>query len=76
MPSAVIKSYAYDPATEILAITYQSGKVYHYQEVPEKVFREMRATMVKGIWFSRNIKGKYPFKEVTPGLNQQTLFEG
>jgi len=74
MPSAVIKSYDYDPATETLAITYHSGKIYHYLNVPEKLFREMRSTMVKGIWFNRHIKGKYPFKEITPGLNQKRLF--
>jgi hypothetical protein len=44
--------------------------------VPEKVFKEMRSTMVKGIWFNRHFKGKYRFEEVTPGLNQQALFEG
>jgi len=38
------------------------------------VFKEMRATMVKGIWFNRHIKGKYAFKEVTPGLQQTNLF--
>ena len=74
MPSAVIKNYYYDPATETLAITYHSGKVYQYLNVPEKVFRELRSTMVKGIWFNRHIKGKYLFKEVTPGLNQKRLF--
>ena len=75
MPSAVIASYNYDAPTETLEISYHSGKVYHYLNVPEKVFAAMHSTMVKGIWFNRNIKAKYPFKEVTPGLNQQTLFD-
>lgn len=75
MPSAVIAAYNYDAGTETLEIRYHSGKVYHYLNVPEKVFREMRATMVKGIWFNRHIKGKYLFKEVTPGLGQNSLFE-
>ncbi|RYZ28556.1 MAG: KTSC domain-containing protein, partial [Sphingobacteriales bacterium] len=48
--------------------------IYHYLNVPEKVFKQMRSTMVKGIWFNRHIKGKYPFKEVTPGVNQTSLF--
>lgn len=74
MPSAVIKSYSYDAANQTLEIVYHSGKVYHYLNVPEKVFKEMRSTMVKGIWFNRHIKGKYEFKEVTPGLNQTDLF--
>ncbi|SDH19974.1 KTSC domain-containing protein [Mucilaginibacter gossypii] len=75
MPSAVIKSYSYDAASETLEIVCHSGKVYHYLCVPEKVFKEMRSTMVKGIWFNRHIKGKYPFEETTPGLNQTNLFE-
>ena len=74
MPSAVIAAYHYDASSETLEIRYHSGKVSHYLSVPEKVFREMRSTMVKGIWFNRHIKGKYPFEEVTPGLNQQSLF--
>ena len=76
MPSVVIAAYAYDAVTETLEIKYHSGKTYHYLNVPEKVFKQMRSTMVKGIWFNRHIKGKYPFKEVTPGLNQTELFNG
>lgn len=74
MPSAVIRSYCYDAASETLEIVYHSGKVYHYLNVPEKVFRELRSTMLKGIWFNHNIKGKYLFKEVTPGRSQTELF--
>jgi len=74
MPSAVIKSYSYDPAQQKMEIVYHSGKVYHYLDVPEKVFKEMRSTMTKGIWFNKHIKGKYAFKEVTPGTSQQKLF--
>jgi hypothetical protein len=75
MPSAVIAAYEYDGAKETLTIRYHSGKVYNYLHVPEKVFKEMRSTMVKGIWFNRHIKGKYPFEEVTPGLKQTDLFK-
>ena len=74
MPSAVIAAYDYDAASETLTIRYHSGKVYNYLKVPEKVFKEMRSTMVKGIWFNRYIKGKYQFEEVTPGFQQGKLF--
>ena len=67
MPSAVIKAYHYDAATEIFEVVYHSGKVYHYLKVPETEYRQFKATMVKGIWFNRYIKGKYPFKEAHPG---------
>jgi hypothetical protein len=75
MPSAVIAGYNYDVASETLTVRYHSGKVYNYLHVPEKVFKEMRSTMVKGIWFNRHIKGKYPFVEVTPGPKQGDLFD-
>ena len=75
MPSAVIKSYHYDAATQTFEVTYHSGKVYLYLNVPESEYRLFKATMVKGIWFNRYIKGKYPFKEVTPGLNPDGLFD-
>ncbi|MDN5289604.1 MAG: Uncharacterized protein JWR38_5883 [Mucilaginibacter sp.] len=74
MPSAVIAAYEYEVSSETLTIRYHSGKVYNYLKVPEKVFRKMRSTMVKGIWFNRHIKGKYPFEEVTPGIRQNKLF--
>lgn len=75
MPSAVIAAYNYDATTETLEVRYRSGKVYHYLNVPEKVFKQMRSTMVKGIWFNRHIKGKYLYEEVTPGLHQSKLFD-
>lgn len=65
MPSAVIAAYDYDVTTKTLTICFHSGKVYNYLQVPEKAFKEMRSTMVKGIWFNRHIKGKYPFEEVS-----------
>lgn len=74
MPSALIAEYQYDAPSETLTIHYHSGKVYNYLSVPEKVFKEMRSTMVKGIGFNRHIKGKYPFIDVTPGLKQSKLF--
>lgn len=75
MPSAVIAAYQYEAVTETLTIRYHSGKVYNYLKVPERVFKEMRSTMVKGIWFNRYIKGKYAFEEVTPGRSQSKLFD-
>ena len=75
MPFAVIKSYHYDAATQIFEVVYHSGKIYHYLEVPEKEYRQFKATVIKRVWFNRYIKGKYPFKEVTPGLNQTDLFK-
>ncbi|HEY4195722.1 MAG TPA: KTSC domain-containing protein, partial [Mucilaginibacter sp.] len=74
MSSAVIADYQYNATSQILKVRYHSGKIYQYLDVPEKVFKEMRSTMVKTIWFNRHNQRKYSFREVTPGLNQGKLF--
>jgi len=64
MPSTVIGSMKYDPETQTLSITYQSGKVYAYKNVPEQEYELMKTSGSKGGYLNRNIKGKYPFEKV------------
>jgi len=66
MPSAVIAKYDYDAVAQTLTVRYQTGKIYQYTGVPEKVYRAMRATMYKGHFLNREIKGHYSFTEL-PG---------
>ncbi|MDP9079648.1 MAG: KTSC domain-containing protein [Bacteroidota bacterium] len=48
MPSTVIAGMEYDPAAQTLKISYVSGQVYLYKDVPEKVYMELKASRVKG----------------------------
>ena len=48
MPSSVIGSYSYDPEARELTITYVSGLVYRYTEVPEKVNKEFMTSISIG----------------------------
>jgi len=64
MPSSVVAHFEYNTGTHTLTVRYISGKVYDYLHVPEKVYKEMRATISKGTYLNRRIKGKYPFVEV------------
>jgi hypothetical protein len=64
MPSSVISFYKYDPDTENLMITYVSGLVYCYQGVPEKVFKEFKASVSKGRYLNFHIKGKFNYHKV------------
>lgn len=64
MPSSVIGSYNYDPEARELTITYVSGLVYCYKEVPEKVFKEFRASIGKGRYLNFHIKGKFAYNKV------------
>jgi hypothetical protein len=63
MPSSVIASIHYEVNSSILSIRYVSGMVYHYKEVPEKVYKELKASMSKGRYFNFHIKGKYEFEK-------------
>jgi len=54
----------YDPKTQTLSVTYVSGSVYNYKNVPEKEYELMKASGAKGIYLNKNIKGKYTFEKV------------
>ncbi|MRG48939.1 KTSC domain-containing protein [Chitinophaga sp. SYP-B3965] len=64
MPSTVIKKFAYNSKKERLYVTFLSGKVYAYLNVPENVYEEMKEAFSKGKFLNENIKGKYAFKAV------------
>lgn len=64
MPSSVIGSYYYDPESCELTISYVSGVVYCYTDVPEKVYKEFRSSISKGRYLNFNIKGKFNYKKV------------
>jgi len=64
MPSSVIAAMNYYPSSSTLRITFVSGTIYDYSDVPEKVFNKMKAFTSKGTFFNRNIKGKYHFEKV------------
>jgi len=62
MPSSVIASFTYNPDTSILKITFVSGLMYAYYNVPALVYEEMKHVKSKGTYFNRHIKGNYAFK--------------
>ncbi|TMI98341.1 MAG: KTSC domain-containing protein [Bacteroidetes bacterium] len=64
MPSSVIAAIRYDVYTNILRVVYVSGNVYDYKDVPEEVFKEMRAASSKGEFLNKKIKPNYEFEKV------------
>lgn len=59
--SHVIRSYDYDPATQILRVEFHNGSVYKYQDVPEKVYQELKSAPSVGQYFNANIREKYGY---------------
>jgi hypothetical protein len=54
----------YDPIQKNLVVSFVSGMVYVYKEVPETVYVAMKTSGAKGIYLNRNIKGKYEYEKI------------
>lgn len=64
MPSTVILKSSYNAETSTLTITFVSGLVYDYKNVPEETYKAMISSGAKGIYFNQHIKGKYEWEKV------------
>lgn len=64
MPSTVISSINYDAENATLRITFVSGMIYDYKDVPETVYHALKTSGAKGIYLNQHIKGKYKFEKV------------
>jgi lysyl-tRNA synthetase class 2 len=59
--SNVIRSYEYDRPTQTLRVEFYNGSVYKYQEVPEKIYKELENTPSLGQYFNTQIREKYGY---------------
>ena len=64
MPSAVIAAIEYDMQSSTLKVTYVSGTIYHYKNVPEKIYVALKTSFSKGAFLNQHIKGKYSFEKI------------
>jgi hypothetical protein len=65
MSSSVIADFEYDADLAQLAITFTSGRVYHYFMVPVDCAARFVEAESKGGFFNQYIRDKYPCREVT-----------
>lgn len=68
MPSSVIRRFSYDEPNRRLRVTFTSGDVYEYDEVPPEVNAAFRAAFSKGQFFGPNIRDRYPYRRVEKAL--------
>src|SRR4051812_23433062 len=66
MPSRVISSYDYDEARNELTVRFVSGRVYVYSLIAPAIIESMRAAFSKGSFFNREIRTRYPVRQVVP----------
>ena len=73
MPSSVISSFTYEPERRRLIVTFVTGRVYEYADVPAGVAANFRASFSKGVFFNEHIRNKFSCREITqdgaPGRN-------
>ncbi|MGQ4647328.1 lysine--tRNA ligase [Lyngbya aestuarii] len=59
--SNVVKSCDYDKETQTLRVEFNTGSVYKYHNVPEKVYQSLRSAPSLGQYFNGQIREKYGF---------------
>lgn len=67
MPSSVIRRFRYDERRRRLTVTFVSGDVYQYEDVPPEAAEDFRRAPSKGRFFGPNIRDRYPYHRVTDG---------
>ena len=66
MPSSVIDSYRYEPDERVLLITFVSGQVYAYFDVPPDVDAGLRKASSRGRYFASHIRDHFSYRRLTP----------
>lgn len=58
----MLRAIAYDPATHCLTLTFHTGAMYDYANVPQSVFDALQNAESKGQYTSENIIDRYPYR--------------
>jgi hypothetical protein len=62
--SSQIKEIGHDPATDTLAIRFNTGVLYHYAGVNAKKFAEFHAAKSIGSHFGAHIRGQHDYQKI------------
>ncbi|MCK1541549.1 KTSC domain-containing protein [Bradyrhizobium sp. 160] len=65
MPSSVIRFFRYAPDTRELKVTFVSGRLYVYEDVPADVAAAFSQARSKGSFFNREIRDRYAYRDIT-----------
>lgn len=65
MPSSVIRFFRYSPDTQELKVTFVSGRLYVYENVPPEVAAAFRNAYSKGTFFNHEIRDRYAYRDIT-----------
>lgn len=57
--STNIAEVRYHPSAALMEISFQSGHIYHYSNIPKHVFQELIQARSAGRYYNMHIRGKY-----------------
>jgi hypothetical protein len=66
MPSSVVASHSYDPASGDLTIRFTTGRAYVYLDVQPEVAAAFAIALSKGAFFNARIRDHYRCREIDP----------
>ena len=64
MPSTVIRHIAYDEPSRTLVVSFISGAVYAYSDVPPQTYADFTSAFAKGRFFAARIRDRFPHRQV------------
>lgn len=64
--SSNLREVGYDPDSKTLAIIFNSGMKYHYHDVPQETFDELKEAESAGKYFNANIRTSFNFENMGP----------
>lgn len=62
--STTLRSAGHDARSAILELQFRSGAVYQYFLVPRSVYQDLLGASSKGVYFNRNIRGRYRYRQI------------
>lgn len=62
--SSNLKSANYDTETKDLIVTFNSGGIYEYKDVPWNTFTKLRLSESQGKYFNENISKAYKYTKL------------
>ena len=66
MPSNAVAEIRYDQRARAAAVTFVTGRIYEYVDVPVEVAASFQSAFSKGTFFNTYIRDRYDFREITP----------
>jgi KTSC domain len=66
MSSTAIDHIHYDRESERLTVTFVTGRIYEYVDVPPEVAASFQSAFSKGLFFNGYIHDRYDFREIVP----------